>query len=535
MRARRNTPPRRGLFRPSTCPLAALLCVLATASSALVADDTLASRIATIIARPAFKTSTFGILITHVSSGRVLHEHNSEKLLAPASNTKLLSCGGALAALGQDFRFETRVVATGPVRDGTLEGDLVLVASGDPNLSQRAVGPGRLLYENDDHSYSGFSKGKVVPGDPLKVIRDLARQVRAAGVERIDGSITVDDGLFEETYDAFVGNFSAMCVNDNLIDVFVSPGKAPGDPVTVRFQPEARVVKIRSLAKTGAEGSATRLWLDPREGVASLDLRGTIPVGERPVLRVAKLASPALAAAHFLAEALEDAGIAVGGEKKSARFGPAVYKEFRVVARHESAPLSQVIKVVLKVSQNVHATMLPVVVGALKGEQATRFGGYRFIHDLFSRQGVDMDSIVINSGSGGGRADRLSPRWTVQFLRHMKRRKDFAAFLDALPIGGEDGTLANHFKSEPLRGKIRAKTGTLRYRGALNNRWIYVSKALSGYLDLRSRRHPDNLWAFSIIITNTSATSRQRGVRDLFRAQEDILRAAQQAIEALIR
>ncbi len=144
-----------------------------------------------------------------------------------------------------------------------------------------------------------------------------------------------------------------------------------------------------------------------------------------------------------------------------------------------------------------------------------------------------MDSIVISSGSGGGRADRLSPRWTVRFLRHMKTRKDFAAFLDALPIGGEDGTLASHFQSAPLKGKVRAKTGTLRFRGALNSRWIYASKALSGYLDQRSRRHPNNLWAFSIIIANTSATNAQRGVRDLFRAQEDILRAAQRAIEAL--
>ncbi|MCI0635019.1 MAG: D-alanyl-D-alanine carboxypeptidase, partial [Actinobacteria bacterium] len=232
------------------------LIALSLAGGSIAANESgaLASRIDTILARPAFRTSTFGILIAHVDSGRVLHEHNAEKLFAPASNTKLLSCGGALAALGEDFRFETRVVATGPLENGVLEGDLVLVASGDPNLSQRAVGPRRLLFEDDDHSYAGFSEGRVVPGDPLKVIRDFARQVRAAGVESINGNITVDDGLFEETYDAFVGRFSAVCVNDNLVDVFVSPGKAPGDPVTFRFQPEARVVDVRSLAKTGADG-----------------------------------------------------------------------------------------------------------------------------------------------------------------------------------------------------------------------------------------------------------------------------------------
>ena len=70
---------------------------LATGSITANESNTLAGRIETVIARPAFRTSTFGILIAHVDSGRVLHEHNAEKLFAPASNTKLLSCGGALA------------------------------------------------------------------------------------------------------------------------------------------------------------------------------------------------------------------------------------------------------------------------------------------------------------------------------------------------------------------------------------------------------------------------------------------------------
>lgn len=531
----RRSPARRSP-RASALPAAVLLTLLAfpgRPGAPLLADEpgALAGRITEIMARSAFKTSTFGILIAHVDSGRVLYEHNAEKLLAPASNTKIVSCAGALAALGHDFRFETTVVGTGPIEHGTLRGDLVLVASGDPNLSQRVRGDSQLLFEDNDHSYAAFSKGKVVPGDPLKVLRDLARQVRDAGVEIIDGNVTVDDGLFEETYDPFVGNFSAVCVNDNLVDVLVSPGDAPGEPARIRVLPEARVVEVRSRATTGSEGTPTRLSLEARDGVASYDLRGSIAVRERPILRVAKVADPAMAAAHYLSEAVEEAGIAVRGEKKRARFGPAVYRQYRVLARHRSPPLSQAIRVVLKVSQNLHATMLPVLVGALKGERATRYGGYRVIHDLFAERGVDMDSIVIASGSGGGRADRLSPRWTVDFLRHMKTRKDFAVFLDALPIGGKDGTLASHFQSEDLRGRVRAKTGTLRYRGALNDRWIYTSKALSGYLDLRAPEQPDNLWAFSIIIANTSAANRQRGVRDLFRAQEDILRAARQAIE----
>ena len=76
-----------------------------------------------------------------------------------------------------------------------------------------------------------------------------------------------------------------------------------------------------------------------------------------------------------------------------------------------------------------------------------------------------------------------------------------------------------------MQQKVHAKTGTLVYRGALNDRWVYVSKSLSGYLDLGTSSRPNDLIVFSIIIANTLTESRKKGADDLFRAQEDILRA----------
>ena len=88
-----------------------------------------------------------------------------------------------------------------------------------------------------------------------------------------------------------------------------------------------------------------------------------------------------------------------------------------------------------------------------------------------------------------------------------------------------DGTLATRFRAADLQGRIRAKTGTLVYRGSFNKRWIYISKALAGYVDLRSPERPEEMLVFSITIANTVADSRKAGVDALFRAQEDILRA----------
>ncbi|MBI4604046.1 MAG: D-alanyl-D-alanine carboxypeptidase/D-alanyl-D-alanine-endopeptidase [Planctomycetes bacterium] len=508
------------------------LCLLACAAcpTAASTQPRLAAALDAVLRRPELVTSTLGVLVARTDTGEILLEHNAGKLLAPASCTKLVSCAGALLALGKDFRFETRVVAAGTVAGGVLRGDLVLVASGDPNLSQRISPEGRLHFRDKDHSYAGFFDAELVPGDPLEVVRALARQVKDSGLRQVDGDIAADDGLFADTDDEFVGPLSAACVNDNLLDVTVSPGARPGDPARFDHQPEGSLVELVSTAVTAPEGQETELSLEPRDGAASFQLLGRISAGSPPVLRTAPFRSPAVAAAGFLADELRALGVRVQGRPKRLRLGPGAYADRKALATHVSPPLSEALRVVLKVSHNLHATMLPPLVGALKGGHGDRWTGYGVIARLFAEAGLDPAAVVIQSGSGGGRGDHLTPRWTVALLRHMASRPDFAVFFEALPVGGADGTLSQAFRAGEPGARVHAKTGTLVYRGGLSGRWVYVSKALSGYLDLRERPRgpprPEDLLAFSIIIANTLAETRKEGSDALFRAQEDILRAA---------
>jgi len=144
----------------------------------------LIQRIQAIMTRPEFAHSSFGIEFYSLDRQQVLFEFNSGKLMVPGSTTKLLTEGTLLQLLGGDYRFHTRVYRTGPIKkNGTLEGDIVLVASGDPNLSGRIQSDDTLAYENMDHSYGGpDSKGL---GDPLKVIRDLAQQIANKGIKEV--------------------------------------------------------------------------------------------------------------------------------------------------------------------------------------------------------------------------------------------------------------------------------------------------------------------------------------------------------------
>src|SRR5258705_13671238 len=118
-------------------------------------NPTLEQRIKRIMTRPEFAHSRFGIKFISADSGDVIYELNSPQLFVPGSTTKLLSAGTALELLGADYRFHTKIYRTGPIgKEATLQGDLVLVARGEPNLSDRSQPPGPPAFEKGDHSYS---------------------------------------------------------------------------------------------------------------------------------------------------------------------------------------------------------------------------------------------------------------------------------------------------------------------------------------------------------------------------------------------
>ncbi len=110
-------------------------------------DATLEQRIAKIMSRPEFAHSRFGIEFYSQDTGKVVYELNPRQLFVPGSTTKLLTEGTALELLGGDYRFHTKIYRTGRIKkNGTLDGDLILVASGDYNLSNRIQADGTLAF-----------------------------------------------------------------------------------------------------------------------------------------------------------------------------------------------------------------------------------------------------------------------------------------------------------------------------------------------------------------------------------------------------
>ena len=459
---------------------------------------TLADRIQRVTSRPEFRHSHFGIEFLSLDDGSVIYAENGGKFFTPASTTKLLTEGTALELLGADYRFHTRVYRTGTLAsDGTLTGDLILVASGDPNLSNRIRPDGTLAFENHDHSYGGSPDTKAVAGDPLAVIRELAGQVAKKGIKRIHGRVLVDISLYPEGgHEGGTGVvISPIIVNDNVIDVTFGPGPTEGSPVVITTSPETSYVTFINKATTGAADS--RPDVDAASDVTNPDgthvvtLTGNAPLGKSPILDVYPVPQPSRFAEVVLREALVKAGVAVDAPAASSSTSAssdqpdfkalaASYTDGNLVAEHVSPPLSEEVKVTLKVSQNLHASSTPFLLAAVLAHKPDLQAGFDLEREFLIKAGLDVSGAAQSDGAG---ADAFyTPDFMVHYLDFMSRQKDFKFFSSALPVLGRDGTLWNIQVDSPAAGHVRAKTGTFTRRNMLGRNLMITGKGLAGYL-----------------------------------------------------
>jgi N-acyl-D-amino-acid deacylase len=477
--------------------LVAMSCWAGTARAQ--SSATLDERIHKIMARGEFAHSRFGVKFIDFNTGDVVYELNSQQLFVPGSTTKLLSAGTALQLLGDDYRFHTKIYRTGPIdNDGVLNGDLVLVASGDLNLSNRIQPDGSLAFENEDHSYGGPDSNGI-PGDPLQVIRDFAKQVAAKGIKRINGRVVVDATLFPEG-DRELGTgvvISPIVVNDNVIDVIISPGPTEGSPVQLKVAPQTAYLRFINQATTGKTGSPASLKyenekLNP-DGTRTVALTGSLALGAHPTLNSYPVPEPSRFAATVLLESLKEQGItatlAAPGESVDFKALSAKYTADNVVAEHVSPPFKEEVKVTLKVSQNLHASSMPFLLGALLAHQTKDIdqAGFDLENQFLTKAGLDITGAAQSDGAGGNAY--FTPDFMVHYLFYLSKQRDYENFYSALPVLGKDGTLFKIQVNSPAAGHVHAKTGTYALYDALNKRLMVTGKGLAGYMDTASGQH----------------------------------------------
>jgi len=499
-------------MRPSSLT-ALVLAAVAALTPPLSAQGTLAQRIQRVMNRPAFKHSEWGIAFYSLDTGKPVFAVNADKFFVPASTTKLLTEGTSLALLGPDYRFTTRVYRAGPVDSaGVLHGDLVLVASGDPDLSNRIQPDGSLAFENEDHAYDGSPDTKAVPGDPLMVIRDFARQIKQHGIRRVTGRVRVDVSLFPEGQRELGTGvvISPVIVNDNLIDVTIGPGAQVGDPVTMAPAPATAYARFINLATTAPADSTPRIrWSDDianEDGTHTVTVTGQFPVGQAPILYAYAVPEPSRYAEVTLAEALNQEGVsatwpALHDDVDFAALAP-TYTPDAVVAEHVSPPLKEDVHITLKVSQNLHASTMPYELGALvaHAQKNQAQAGFDLEHEFLTKAGLDLSGASQADGAGG--SAHFTPDFMVHYLAYIARQPFFQIVHDALPVLGKDGTLWNIQVDAPAAGHVHAKTGTFGGPDRLNHMEMVTGKGLAGYVTTVTGRH----LTFAIYVNNVEVS-----------------------------
>jgi len=434
-------------------------------------------------ASPVARASV-GIHVVDLKTGSALYSRNAERLYLPASNMKLFTAALALDRLGPEYRLTTRLVHA-------PSGDLILIGGGDPSLSGRTY-----PYQKD------------VPAlNPLRAIEDLADQAVAAGIVRVDGDIVGDDQLYpwapyppSWTVDDMVGEdgapVSALTVNDNTIAFSIHPAARAGELAAISFQPAVEYYAVNNQVLTVAGQKEARIRLTRMPGSRQLLVWGSIPLAGPSVRETVAVDDPAFFAACALYDALARRGVVIRGRPvarhRSVSDDPWPI-EGDVIATRTSPPLVELLQVIEKVSQNLHAELMLREVARVARGTGTRESGLQELGAWLASIGIKAEEFRAEDASGLSRNDQVSPRAVTRLLSAMAASKNGAAWLSLLPVGGEDGTLANRLccVSDASAGRlVRAKTGSLTR-----------AVALSGYADSRTRGR----LAFSILVNNFSA------------------------------
>ena len=320
--------------------------------------------------------------------------------------------------------------------------------------------------------------------------------MRAAGIREITGEVIVDYRLFSPSQSTGSGPrmVSPIVINDNMIDVFVQPAAKAGEPALVTFQPATQFVTMDAQVTTVDAGVPPMVEVHPA-GPRRFIVRGRLPLGHPRVVKIYEVDEPASFARAFLIESgtpgteceLPRRPLDVTISSRSCPAHDEVAKLPRV-AEYTSPPFGEYLRVILKVSHNLHASTLPLLLAARHGERTLR-DGLKREGTILKSLGVEPGTISFGGGAGGDRARSWSRRARPSLLLQMAARPDFAAYDTALPILGRDGTLAKAVGNDsPVRGHVHAKTGTFYVENDLNDKAVLTSKALAGYLETASGR-----------------------------------------------
>jgi D-alanyl-D-alanine carboxypeptidase/D-alanyl-D-alanine-endopeptidase (penicillin-binding protein 4) len=410
----------------------------------------------TLFGNPATDHAQWAANFYSLRNAETLYSLNAFRFMIPASAQKLITSAVAAETLGWDYRYKTRILSTAPAGpDGVIDGDLVIVGSGDPSIN---------------------------PRHPLRwrAFDDWAAALKAKGIRIINGRLIGDDNAFAEPAWGFGWSWddlqygygaepSALQYNENQVEVVVGAGMTAGSRAIISTSPLGSGLVVDHDVTTVAAGERTLVDIMRMPGTTFLTVRGQIAVDAKPLILTASVENPTRFFAAGLRETLARNGIFVAGgiaDVDDLR-APFEYDKLHELLVDYSPPLSEIIDVTLKWSRNIYAETMLLAMSP-PGEPAVDTQALQGLRETLRSWGILPDHYIARDGSGLSRYDYVTAdaiTWLLTYLWADPNHAD--RFQAALPVSGMSGTLANRMRGTPAEGRVRAKTGTMSHVRAL--------------------------------------------------------------------
>lgn len=412
-----------------------------------------------------------GIFVQQVDKSRPAISLNTAKPMNPASTMKLLTTYAGLELLGPAYTWKTELYTTGEIKDGVLDGDLILKGHGDPALT-------------------------------LERFQELLRALKNTGLREIRGDLVLDSSWFDlpehdpgafdgEPWRAYNAAPDALLVNFRATQ-FTFRGDAASNKVLITADPalpQLHIVNQIELRQVPCADWKDRLGQQVQKtgDIVTVTFTGnfSLACGEKN-LELSVLDNATYVHALFRQLWQENGGTLRGGFRQGET--PATAKR---LASINSPPLADVIRLVNKFSNNVMARQILLTIGAEKqGEPGNVDKGISSIRAWLEEKKLDFPELALENGAGLSRQERISAQHLGELLLAAWESPVMPELMSSLPITAVDGTLEKRLKNSEVAGQAHLKTGSL--DGV---------RAMAGYLlDSKGRR-----WVVVFMVNHTNA------------------------------
>ncbi|MFJ7366953.1 D-alanyl-D-alanine carboxypeptidase/D-alanyl-D-alanine-endopeptidase [Peribacillus frigoritolerans] len=448
---------------------------------------------------PGLAGALTGISIRSAETGEMIYERGAQTRLRPASNLKLMTSAAALETLGEDHVFQTELYLKGVQVGHVLQGDVYLKGKGDPTLLE-------------------------------KDFDELAASLKHRQVKLVHGDLIGDDSWYDdvrysqdlvwsdeqEYYGAAVSALTASPNEDydtGTIIVEIAPGEKVGKRATVKLEPETDYVKVINKTKTESADANKKIEVERSHGTQVITVTGTIPEDAGVTKEWISVEDPTEYALSLFEKSMKKHGIKVLGKRKKGKTPEGA----DMIGTHQSMPLSQLLIPFMKMSNNSHAEVLVKEMGKEADGEGSWKDGLKVARNQLKSMGINMQTIMMRDGSGISQVNMIPANEITKLLYAIQEKTWFPAYLNALPIAGNEnrmvgGTLRKRMKGTFAAGNVRAKTGT-----------ISGTSSLSGYV---TTKRGEKI-IFSIILNNfveeKGVTAIQDKIAVMLAEQENLL------------